>query len=71
MSSTQQPTAMKTIIQSLVVLSTIVAFTSCTAYVDPDVTSPAATRTTTTRTTAESPYLPGASVTTQETTTRY
>lgn len=62
---------MKTVIQSLVVLSIVVAFTSCTAYVDPGVTAPAATTTTTTRTTAESPYLPGASVTTEETTTRY
>ncbi len=60
---------MKYLIQSFAVLAMLITFSSCTAYVDPGHVEP--TTTTTTHTATDSTYMPGASVTTQKTTTTY
>ena len=58
---------MKYIIQSFAVLAALITFNSCTAYVEPGPST--LTTTTETHTTTSDPYMPGASVTTQKTTT--
>jgi hypothetical protein len=58
---------MKSILQSIAILAILKFLGGCTAYVDPGVSNPS---TTTTTTVAESPYVPGATVTERTTTTR-
>jgi len=60
---------MKTILQSLAVLATLIVLNNCTTYVDPGVSaSPTVTGTTTTTQSTSTPYD---SVTTKKTTTVY
>jgi len=61
------PTTMKTILLALGSATVILSLGNCT-YVEPT-PEPTATTTTTSRTTAEHPLIPGAAVTTEETTT--
>ena len=60
---------MKTTLQSLAVLATVIFLTNCTTYVEPAVSStPTVTGTTTT---TQSTAMPYDSVTTKKTTTTY
>jgi hypothetical protein len=57
---------MKSVLQSIAILTIMNCLIGCTAYVDPGVSTPSSVTTTTT--TAD-PYLPATGVTTQRTTT--